>query len=494
MTVSISKALEVKDRVEADLLAIPGVYGVGFGGKLKAGKPTGDFSIRVLVFKKRTRSDLPPEELIPEEIDGVKTDVVEARIPIPYMLEGGIKVTFETPIAGQVSIDEGTLGCFAWRQDTTPPKAVLLSNDHVLYGRNARRQNNDPVILNGCCSNTLIATLTRTVGQSHPLVDAAIADLQASVNWLPRVHGVAIKGTLDLRKEHLIQLPDNDPVKIAATTHTLFVKKYGAVTDLKVGAVADIDCPTITREHQLSVRPVDGDYFSRPGDSGSVIYVDNSQANNAGVVQHIFGTPPVKNPDKAKIVALLWGGDDVEDDTIAKKITVGSHIEPVTSLLNIRIATNPPEVVYQVNGEPRPHPALARFYSELPATHRLKEFITLYGKHSDEVSLLLRHNRRLIVAWNRNHGPKIVRALIAVVKKQAPFLPVEVDGQGWAACVESIAHALLEVGSPDVKKDVKAYLPLAIRLGGRSYEELLGILVVSDQAKTANETERLEGS
>ena len=86
------------------------------------------------------------------------------------------------------------------------------------------------------------------------------------------------------------------------------MKKYGAATSLTVGVIAGIDGKTLTRREQMLVWPVYSDYFSKPGDSGSVIYVDNSRDNNPNVVQAIFGAPPVKDPDQARIVALLWGG------------------------------------------------------------------------------------------------------------------------------------------------------------------------------------------
>jgi len=53
-----------------------GVTGVDIGPKLVNGQPTAQTSIRVYVEKKR---DVPPEQAIPKEIQGVPTDVIERR-------------------------------------------------------------------------------------------------------------------------------------------------------------------------------------------------------------------------------------------------------------------------------------------------------------------------------------------------------------------------------------------------------------------------------
>lgn len=45
--------------------------------KIKNGKSTGEPCITVFVTRKIRASELKPDELIPPEIDGVKTDVVE---------------------------------------------------------------------------------------------------------------------------------------------------------------------------------------------------------------------------------------------------------------------------------------------------------------------------------------------------------------------------------------------------------------------------------
>jgi len=66
----------VKDEVEAELLRMPGVTGVGVGYKVVGGRTSSKLAIRVYVEHKR---EVPEGEAIPKEIRGVPTDVIERR-------------------------------------------------------------------------------------------------------------------------------------------------------------------------------------------------------------------------------------------------------------------------------------------------------------------------------------------------------------------------------------------------------------------------------
>jgi hypothetical protein len=71
----------VKKRVEAHLRTFPGVHAVGMGEKYVNGKPSGEPSIVVLVVEKKPLDQLKPEEVIPSEIEGIKTDVIQVPMP-----------------------------------------------------------------------------------------------------------------------------------------------------------------------------------------------------------------------------------------------------------------------------------------------------------------------------------------------------------------------------------------------------------------------------
>lgn len=74
---SLEEIGRVKQKVEKDLLKLPGVTGVDIGYKYVGGKKTEVLAIRVYVEKKM--KDVPEKEAIPKQIDNIPTDVIERR-------------------------------------------------------------------------------------------------------------------------------------------------------------------------------------------------------------------------------------------------------------------------------------------------------------------------------------------------------------------------------------------------------------------------------
>ena len=71
---SIDEIRRIKAEVEGELLKLPGVIGVDVGNKYIGGKKTNIKAIRILVKEKKEVSE---ENCVPEEIQGVPTDVIE---------------------------------------------------------------------------------------------------------------------------------------------------------------------------------------------------------------------------------------------------------------------------------------------------------------------------------------------------------------------------------------------------------------------------------
>ena len=69
------KAREVKKKKRKDFLAMKNVRGIGIGKKVSKGKVTDEICIRFYVEKKIIDKRLKKEDIIPKEIDGIKTDV-----------------------------------------------------------------------------------------------------------------------------------------------------------------------------------------------------------------------------------------------------------------------------------------------------------------------------------------------------------------------------------------------------------------------------------
>lgn len=123
-----------KKNAQGRLLAVPGVHAVGIGVKIIAGKRTNEPCITILLVKKKPVSEIPSNQIIPDEIDGIKTDVIEADVP---RLHNGRDDSRERPLLGgtmiQVGggIEYGTLGCFVHTLEPVP-KIAALTCQHVV--------------------------------------------------------------------------------------------------------------------------------------------------------------------------------------------------------------------------------------------------------------------------------------------------------------------------------------------------------------------------
>jgi hypothetical protein len=456
--VTLNDAYAVKRRAEQSLLAIPGVRGVGLGGKKKAGRPTGDPAILVYVGEKKPAGEVPVDLLIPAEIEGIKTDVIESREEQRLgALEGGVGIKIEPTVSGGGQTSTGTLGCFATTTNDNPPKVVLLSNYHVLATTKLLGAGDEVRLSSSCgCCEDLIAHVS--TGIDDGTLDAAIAEIVPAQQVAGRVHGVPITGTLDITPANLGNLPQT--VQDQINNHTYVLHKFGGTTDLTHGTVADIDYPSpqYGKQHQLKVNPIGGNDFVRGGDSGSVIY------NDAG-----------------QVVALLWGG--AIDPAPHPWYGIGNHIAEVLSRLNIAIMTNPPLAGYRVLEKPENVLIVERIYRELREAGAADEAVSLYGRHRAEFRELLRNRRRFIVAWHRNHGPQLVRAVKDVTERQAGLLPTELDGQPWEEAVSGIAEAILVDGSAELIADTRRYMPLIGRCAGKSYAEALRLMATTRETE-----------
>jgi hypothetical protein len=193
------------------LSTIPGVFAVGVGYKITAGKDTGRLALNVMVLEKKPLASLRPDEIIPPEIEGLPTDV-EAGAP-PTLIVDTFCRDFNTgitadpaehrPIIGGIRIraassrdfDQrpsfGTLGCFARSTGDEAGKKVLLSNYHVF--EDAFHKINGPSCT-GCSKGDAVgnpdvgSTVAHVLrGLDNDQLDAAIAVLDDGVQIEQRI-------------------------------------------------------------------------------------------------------------------------------------------------------------------------------------------------------------------------------------------------------------------------------------------------------------------
>jgi hypothetical protein len=130
---SVIHAMEAQAVAEEDLLQKANVVGVGVGLK-NPERDGNEIAVVVLVEQKKPIAALSAEDLVPPEVNGIRTDVMEVGViraqdsrgrfrPIPC----GISV-------GHYKVTAGTLGCIV--TDRTTGEKYILSNNHVLANCN----------------------------------------------------------------------------------------------------------------------------------------------------------------------------------------------------------------------------------------------------------------------------------------------------------------------------------------------------------------------
>jgi hypothetical protein len=136
----LKKAIDVKNRVAAAWLKESNVTGIGVGYKVQGGHRTDNIAIQLFVSNK-----LAPNEVerggfrpIPERIDNIPTDVVQAGPFKEVEAPSGSRGDRKDPLTGGLSIGRasspfhyGTLAAIAFDNANSP---VVLSNEHVLDG------------------------------------------------------------------------------------------------------------------------------------------------------------------------------------------------------------------------------------------------------------------------------------------------------------------------------------------------------------------------
>ena len=305
----------IKESVENELLKRPGVSGVDVGYKITKGEKTEELAIRVHVRKKRR--DVPKNQMIPDKIDGVKTDVLERD----WVLACPDTATYD-PLVGGISVGRcddtfgfGTLGIFVVDNETN--SIMLLSNWHVLAkgagvigDKISQPAAGDGGKCDGTTTDTTVGNLGRMVtpGSTDPGIDAAVA-------FVPGMGG--------LRPNSLCQIVDIGPVSGVSTVQLNDnVRKRGRATLLTFGAVSSTTL-TVLREdgtkmtNQISIDPdiSRNRVFLDGGDSGSVVVTGS--ADNSG---------------NSQVVGLLWGLD-----ARGNGIGVASPIQAVLNNLNVRM-------------------------------------------------------------------------------------------------------------------------------------------------------------
>jgi hypothetical protein len=314
-----------------ELLARPNVVATGVGFKVSDGVRTDEVSIVCSVTHKVPRSELRAHELVPESLNGIRTDVVAtgpfrtlaARSERYRPAPGGASI-------GHRDITAGTLGCLVYR-DGEP---FILSNNHVLANEN-RAQLGDPILQPGPYDGgrlpaDAIGVLADYVAVRMAEEESTCAFARGSsamLNWIARLLGsdARLRAVSTAMAENLVDCALAAPLDVTYVSDKILelgsiegiaraelgtaVVKSGRTTEVTRGEIVQVDVTAdvnfgdkVARfSDQLMAGPM-----SEGGDSGSVVL-----------------------DDRNRIVGLLFAGSE--------STTLFNQIENVFSALEVGI-------------------------------------------------------------------------------------------------------------------------------------------------------------
>jgi hypothetical protein len=162
----VDEIRRVKEKHGASIMAKENVVGMGAGYKETKGAKTDRMALVVMVTKKVSAEQLKAGDVIPAEIEGVVTDVIEVGEIVALQTRtdrwrpapGGVSI-------GHYKITAGTLGVLV--KDVETDEILILSNNHVMANSNDATQG-DPILQpgphdGGTVAQDTIANLERFV-------------------------------------------------------------------------------------------------------------------------------------------------------------------------------------------------------------------------------------------------------------------------------------------------------------------------------------------
>jgi hypothetical protein len=284
------------------------VQAIGIGFKVAAGRRTDQLAVRFYVRLKLLDSDLSPNEMIPQTIAGLPTDVEEVGLVSPQVagvnprrrvrpVQPGCSVGFaETDPQNAMA---GTLGAIVADADGY----YVLSNNHVLADQNRLPFGApiyEPGLLDGGDPGAdQIAEMTAYVPldtEQPNAVDCAIARLTDG-NASAEVLRVGF------------------PTGLGTAAIGMSVAKYGRTTGFTRGIVDSVDTDmqvaydigTLVFQGQISITSTDGRPFSSAGDSGALLL----------------------EPSTNQAFGLLFSGND--------KVTFANHLSDVLDACEVSL-------------------------------------------------------------------------------------------------------------------------------------------------------------
>jgi hypothetical protein len=504
----------IKDRADAYLTTLPNVTSVGLGGRVRRGERINELVLKVHVDTKVPESELPPEERIPPEFEGIPTDVVEmphtgttsqtaptGTPEIPLLprdterkrpLIGGKKIMADLPGVGW-----GTLGCLLVKVgDAT--KVYALTNWHVVVhgstvptlGTTKAGQPTNSDSVTKCCSH-IIGTIV--AGGRDGVRDAAAVELEPGMQWTADIAEIgAVAG------RHTVTGAE-------AGTHPA-VRKRGMRSRLTGGTIDSIGQTKVvngvTFNNVIVVTPNANPalpagtpyFFSRKGDSGSALVND---ANEVVGLHFAAPHPPYSGAVAgwALPIDVVVNGFSAHEGLVLE-VAVAVMPGVVNTVPGTPMVALPPEVAPAPAGdfadEPErervrvpigaavldapPAAALARLERDLDRSERGRALICLWLEHQDELLRLLNSNRRVATVWHRSGGAALFQLLVRMISQPELALPTALHGRPLTACLDRLYAVFHRFASPALQQDLSRAREGLPELGGLDYDGICAAL------------------
>ena len=312
----MSKPQQVQEANTNKLLRKQGVNGTAIGKKWVNGVPTEQEAVLIFVQKKFSAKSITnpnvltafsAADLIPEEIDGVPTDVIEVGKITKQGFKGKVRPIRPGYSVGHGNITAGTIGGIFTDKSGIP---VILSNNHVLANEN-NSKTGDLIFQPGPTDST---QSRRNVGWKEPVANLPYIATLRRFNQLKKsgnLHDSAIAAIHpSLIKANLV----NDTYPQINTRLTGFgdatvgmqVQKCGRTTGYTTGQVLGLNA-SFTIAYDFGEARFDKcvvlTAMSQGGDSGSIIQDMGGRA----VALLFAGSPKVTIANPIGIVRDYYG-------------------------------------------------------------------------------------------------------------------------------------------------------------------------------------------
>lgn len=276
--------VDVKKLVEKHgVMKLPNVIGYSnvLQWKIKGGRVLPIKSIRIYVTRKLPREKLRKDELIPEDLDGIPTDVVE----IGRLRAVAVYAQRYRPAPCGVStsrLDESAAGTIGWWLVDEDGQIYLISNNHVWAKENQGQQGDQivqPGVLDGGTEDDVIAEL----------YDFVPLDFTSTgVNYVD----VAVATPVDMSKLYTSIMELGGVTGKRGPSQGEQVCKVGRTTGRTCGEVVDASAT------------VQVDYASGTATFEDVFLVQGTELVNGGD----SGSPVLSSDNK--FLGLLFAGND----------------------------------------------------------------------------------------------------------------------------------------------------------------------------------------